>query len=70
MSIHVPDYKLEPPEDTRKEVYHCTICDEPIYEGDDYYNIPGLGPCCETCIDESKRYDAEVDYPECDREEV
>lgn len=60
----IPERRLDPPEDTRKEVYHCIICDEPIYEGDDYYDIPGLGPCCEPCIDDAHCYEAELDYPE------
>ena len=66
--LDIPDYNLDPPEDRRTVVYRCRICDGEIREGDDYYDIPGLGPCCETCIDESKCYDAEPDYPEYDRE--
>lgn len=69
MSYFIPEYHLEPPEDTRKCVYSCAICDEDILEGDDYYNIPKLGYCCESCINEAKRYEAELDYPECTREE-
>lgn len=60
----IPERPLDPPEDRRAVVYRCRICDGEIREGDDYYNVPGLGPCCEECIDESKRYDAELDYPE------
>lgn len=65
----IPEYHLDPPEDTRKCVHRCRICDGEIREGDDYYDIPNLGPCCEECINESKRYEAEPDYPEPDRME-
>jgi hypothetical protein len=60
----IPERRLDPPEYTRKEVYHCRICDGDILEGDDYYDIPGLGPCCEECIADAKRYEAELEYPE------
>ena len=60
MSYYVPDYNLEPPEPDARVVFKCKICDEPIYEGNDYYQIPGMGPCCEECIDDARRYDAEV----------
>lgn len=60
----VPERPLDPPEDKRKRVYSCAICGWPILEGDDYYEIPELGPCCETCITEARRYGAELDYPE------
>lgn len=56
----IPDAPLEPPEDRRRKVFICPICEEPIYEGEDYYDIPELGPCCEECISDAKRYDAEV----------
>lgn len=62
----VPDYRLDPPEDKRKRVYSCAICGEDILEGDDYYNIPGYGICCESCIDDCKQYDAELDCEEED----
>lgn len=64
MSYRIPEPNLEPPEDSRTVVYHCELCEEPIREGDDYYDIPSLGTCCEGCIRKSKRYDAEPDYPE------
>lgn len=60
----IPERPLDPPEDRRARVYRCAICGEDILEGDDYYNIPGLGPCCEPCIDDAHRYEAELDYPE------
>jgi len=68
---YVRDYRLDPPEDTRKRVYSCAICDHDILEGDDYYDIDNLGPCCEDCINDAKRYDAELPYygPERSREE-
>lgn len=55
---------LNPPEDTRKEVYSCAICDEPIREGDEYYDIPDYGKCCTDCMNNCHHYDAELDYPE------
>ena len=33
---------LEPPEDRRKVVCKCSACDEPIYEGDDIYELMGF----------------------------
>ena len=57
----IPERDLNPPEDRRETVYRCMICDDPIREGDDYYEVPGFGPCCEGCIEESKKYDAELD---------
>jgi hypothetical protein len=63
---NVPERPLDPPEDKHKVVYRCRLCDGEIREGDDYYDIPDRGPCCEACIDDSKRYDAELEYPEPD----
>ena len=63
----IPERPLDPPEPTLRKVYTCAICDEPIYEGQDYFEIPGLGPCCEGCISECRRYEAELEYPESDR---
>ena len=40
------------PEYTEKPVCTCENCKEGIYEGDDYYNIPGYGDLCEDCIKE------------------
>lgn len=57
----IPERPLDPPEDRRKVVYRCRLCDGEIREGDDYYHIEGVGPCCEECIKESKRYDAEME---------
>lgn len=62
----MPEAPINPPEDTRKRVYRCAICREAILEGDEYYDIPGLGPCCETCIDDAHHYDAELDEPDYD----
>lgn len=66
MNYNIPERPLDPPEDKRKRVYSCAICGDAIKEGDDYYEIPKLGPCCEGCIKESKRYEAERDYEEED----
>ena len=60
----MPDYNLDPPEDERKTVYTCPFCGWDIYEGDDYYLIPNVGPCCVTCIEEAKCYDAELPDPD------
>lgn len=57
----IPERNLNPPEDTRRVAYSCELCEEPIYEGDDYYDIDGIGRCCEECIEGSKRLCAEVD---------
>lgn len=57
-----PERPLDPPEDRREVVFRCYICEHPIKEGDDYYDIPDLGPCCEDCISEAKRFDATPDY--------
>lgn len=59
--MQIPDYMLDPPEDTRKIVYTCPLCGWGIYEGDTYYDIPKLGPCCEECIYEAKTYDAQIE---------
>lgn len=64
---NIPERPLDPPEDTRKVVFRCRICEEPILEGDDYYEISDIGPCCEECIDNAKRYEAELDCIESDR---
>lgn len=62
----IPEPPLDPPEDTRRRVYSCAICGEDILEGDDYYDIPGFGKCCEGCIDDAKCYEAEFEGPDPD----
>lgn len=42
-----------------KVAFHCELCDEEIYVGDEYYDIPAVGKCCTSCIDDCHRYDAE-----------
>lgn len=64
--FNIPEPPIDPPEDKRKRVYSCAICDGEILEGEDYYDIPGLGPCCEECIEGAKCYDAELEEPEPD----
>ena len=59
--MNISERPLDPPEDTRARVYTCKICGEEILEGDDYYDIPGLGVVCCTCIDDARQYDAELD---------
>lgn len=56
----MPERPLEPPEIEIRAAFTCAICEGDIYEGEDYYKIPDLGECCENCIDECKRYDAEA----------
>lgn len=60
------DRHLDPPEDTRRAVYNCEICNEPILEGDEYYNIPNFGICCAECISDAHHYDAECEGPDPD----
>ena len=59
------EYWLDPPEDDRKRVYRCAICKGEILEGDTYYDLPKLGPCCEECVEDS-REEAELDEPDED----
>ena len=56
---NVPERPIDPPEDKRKAVYSCEICDDPILEGEDYFNLP-WGICCEECIKEAKCLCAEL----------
>jgi hypothetical protein len=58
--FNIPERPIEPPESTLRVAFECAICEKSIYEGDDYYNIPDLGNCCEECIDDCKRYSAEA----------
>lgn len=41
------------PDEELQIVYYCSDCGEPIYEGDDYYEIAG-DIICEKCIDNYK----------------
>ena len=52
----------EPREYRRREVYTCVCCDEPIFEGDDYYEIPGFGTVCEKCIEDAHYCSAESEH--------
>ena len=58
---NIPEPPLDPPEDKRKRVYSCAICDDDIREGDEYYDLPKLGKCCARCIDDAHCYEAEVE---------
>lgn len=42
-----------------KEAFKCELCDEAIYVGEEYYDIPGAGKCCKGCIDDCHHYEAE-----------
>lgn len=42
-----------------REAFTCALCDNAVYVGEDYYDIPGVGKCCESCIKDCHRYEAE-----------
>ena len=65
-SQNFPERSLDPPESRRRKAYKCALCDARILEGDDYYDIPDLGICCEDCIEDFKRYGADPDEDEAD----
>ena len=46
--------------DESKVRYTCSLCGEPIYVGDDYYEIHG-DAICEVCIDDSKKFAEDID---------
>lgn len=50
-----PEPFLDPPEDPRDLIAECTICDDPIYEGEEHFDIPGFGYCCARCVEDSRR---------------
>lgn len=52
---------LDPPEDTRRVFDSCAICEDPIFEGDDAWDIPNYGYCCERCIKDARIIEVEVD---------
>lgn len=39
---HLPDYKLDPPEDEEKVYCRCDECEEDIYFGEEIYVIDGF----------------------------
>lgn len=39
--------------------FKCELCDEAIYVGEEYYDIPGVGKCCKGCIDDCHEDEAE-----------
>jgi hypothetical protein len=58
----IPERRLDPPdEDEPQVVYTCELCGHDILEGDDYYDLPDVGPCCEECIIKARRFCAELD---------
>lgn len=61
---NIPERRLDPPDDTRKTAYTCKVCGRAIKEGDEYWDIPEFGQCCETCIDGAHHYDAEAEIPD------
>lgn len=61
-----PEPSLEPPEPKLRVAYICEICEEPIYEGDEYYDIADFGKCCAECISDAHHYDAEAPGPDPD----
>lgn len=46
-------YLTEPPQD-EEPIHICSNCDEPIYEGEEYYDIPTDGIYCEKCVSDWK----------------
>ena len=50
--------RLDPPEP--KVIHQCSWCDEPIYDGEECYDMNPHGWCCKYCM-ESKRTTAEVE---------
>lgn len=58
----IPERPLTPPEDDREIVCSCAICGEDLLEGDEYYDLPKLGICCEHCVEDCHHYDLEYDY--------
>ena len=42
-----------------KEAFKCKLCGDPIYVGEEYYDIPNVGYCCVGCIKDCHCYDAE-----------
>ena len=40
--------RLEPPK--QKAVHTCSWCDEPIYEGEDCWDLSPYGWCCKDCM--------------------
>lgn len=59
-NYYLHDAPLEPKEPELRIAFICELCEEPIYEGDEYYDIPGLGKCCAECISDAHHYDAEA----------
>lgn len=44
-------YYPDPNETDAEPVHTCCNCDEPIFEGDAYFDIPSDGIYCERCVD-------------------
>lgn len=36
----------------QKAVHQCSWCDEPIYEGEDCYDMRPYGWCCKYCLED------------------
>lgn len=58
--FNIPEPNLEPPEDRRKIFASCPICEEPIREGDEAWDIPNYGYCCARCISDAHIHEVEV----------
>lgn len=56
-----PERPLEPPEDKRPVFAICPICDDEIRAGDEAWDIPNYGYCCERCIKDAHIIEVEVD---------
>lgn len=55
-----PDRLVEPPEENRPHVDVCCLCDEPIYQGDTYFDFSGDFVCrdCLTLYESMHRKEA------------
>lgn len=63
---NIPERPLEPPENHARRVYTCELCGKGILEGDEYYDVPTIGPCCAECIKCAHHYEAEFEGPDPD----
>ena len=48
--VHLPDYKIDPPETEEKAVCQCAECQNDLFEGDSAYKI-GDKFYCDDCVE-------------------
>jgi len=46
---------LSPDDDEPEVIFECEVCEEPIYEGDDYYFVFEDVRVCESCMEKFRR---------------